>query len=156
MARDSSKPDIKIDLFRPRFNGILKSLVFWEFRVQICFQVNDTILGRCRKTMKVSLKELSFYQKQFRWDVHILCTVYSSKNDIKVYHVCFIFYLPKVYFRLFFFFLSAVLVDLVCWVMMDGHATILEYCIIYLKTILFSLTHVIKWNNHCFFLQMEQ
>ena len=66
------------------------------------------------------------------------------------------FYLIKVYFRLFYFFLSAVLVDLVYWEMMDGHATTQEYCIIYLGITLFSLTDVIKWRNLFFFLQMEQ
>ena len=100
--------------------------------------------------------DLHFFQRQSQLDFHISYTVYSSVNDVKEYYVCFMFYLLKTYFRLFCFFSSAVLADLVYWVMMDGHATIQEYCIICLATILFSLTHVIKGDFLFFFLQMEQ
>ena len=113
---------------------MLKSLLFRQWRFQISLQVNLSSLDSCIKIVKVSFKEFSFCQRKFTFSLR---------------------FLPKIYFRLFYFFLSAVLVDFVYWVMMDGHATIQEYCIIYLTTMLNSLTHIITWTKLCFFPQME-
>ena len=111
--------------------------------LQICFLMNLPCPDRCAKTVRVYLEK---YRKMV---VSIRCSLfmyslYLIVNDIKVYYVCFMLYLPKIDFGLFYFFLSAVLVGLVYWVMMERHATIQEYCFIYLIITPFSLTHVIK------------
>ena len=117
----------------PIFKNIQEQLLLFKvltfLRVDVCdiFTVESYQLepNWCLKIMKVSL----------------FSKVYDTK--VKVFHIHFMFYLPMNYFKVLSLFLSAVLVDLVCWVMMDGHATIPEYCIIYLTTMLNSLTHII-------------
>ena len=142
-------------------NWFILAKVWWYFKVLTFLRVDVSYmfaseffqLGQVqkKKPVKASLKNYTFFKDSFnqifRFHIQII-QVYSS--------VCFMFYLIKVYFRLFYFFLSAVLVDLVYWVMMDGHATTQECCIIYLAITLFSLTHVMKWRKLFFFLQMEQ